>query len=65
MLTFIEVPLLRQSSQFKRRHGKGFWKQRENRRQFLIDLATSKGLDPFDPATWDIITPKDLLRAKV
>jgi hypothetical protein len=34
----------------------GFWKTRENRRQFLIDLATSKGLDPFDPNTWKSIT---------
>jgi hypothetical protein len=44
---------------------KGFWKRRENRRQFLIDLATSKGLDPFDPSTWNIIKCEDVEQAKV
>jgi hypothetical protein len=37
---------------------------RENRRKFLIDLAVSKGLDPFSKATWDKITLKDILQAK-
>jgi hypothetical protein len=43
----------------------GYWWQRENRRQFLIDLATSKGLDPFDPSTWNIIKCEDVDKAKV
>jgi hypothetical protein len=43
----------------------GFWNDRENRRQFLIDLATSKGLDPFDPNTWTCITKKDIIVARV
>jgi hypothetical protein len=45
--------------------GKGFWGQHENRRKFLIDLATSKGLDPFDPHTWQNMTLKDIVDAKV
>jgi hypothetical protein len=44
---------------------KGFWQNRENRRQFFIDLATSKGLDPFHPDTWKKITRKDLRAFKV
>jgi hypothetical protein len=47
------------------RHAKGFWKDRENRRQFLIDLAQSKGLDPFHPNTWTCITQKEIIAAKV
>jgi hypothetical protein len=46
-------------------HTRGFWSDRENRRQFLIDLATSKGLDPFDPQTWTTITLNDFRAAKV
>jgi hypothetical protein len=46
-------------------HTKGFWDHRENRRQFLIDLAKSKGLDPFDPNTWTCINCNDVLAAKV
>jgi hypothetical protein len=43
-----------------------FWQKRENRRQALIDLATSKGLDPFDTVTWETkITHKDVMQAKV
>jgi hypothetical protein len=42
-----------------------YWTERKNRRQFLIDLATSKGLDPFNPNTWTIITWSDVLAAKV
>src|SRR5690606_25704409 len=29
-------------------------------RQFLIDLATSKGLNPHSPATWEIINKKHI-----
>jgi hypothetical protein len=46
-------------------HTRGFWKDRENRRQFLIDLAKSKGLDPFDPQTWTTITHNDVRASKV
>jgi Cft2 family RNA processing exonuclease len=52
----------RTTTKYKR---KGFWKDRENRRQFLIDLAKSKGLDPFNPKTWTIITTYDIIAAKV
>jgi hypothetical protein len=44
---------------------KGWWRHRENRRQFLIDLATSKGLDPFTISTWQIITKNDIQTAGV
>jgi len=44
---------------------RGFWKKPENRRQFLIDLANSKGLDPFKADTWDVITRNDIIKAKV
>jgi hypothetical protein len=43
----------------------GFWRERDNRRKFLIDLATSKGLDPFTPSTWYKLTPGDVKEAKV
>jgi hypothetical protein len=31
----------------------------------LIDLATSKGLDPFVASTWNKITTEDVFRASV
>jgi hypothetical protein len=46
-------------------HKPGYWKQRENRRQFLIQLAISKGLDPFVARTWYKISRKDIQDAKV
>jgi hypothetical protein len=46
-------------------HIREYWNNRENRRQFLIDLATAKGLDPFNPNTWTCITKKDVIAAKV
>jgi hypothetical protein len=50
----------------KDRSPPGYWKQRENRRQFLIDLASSKGLDPFCVNTWYyFITTKDIIANKV
>jgi hypothetical protein len=42
-----------------------FWHDRENRRQFLIDLASSKGLDPFKIDTWTLLTQNDVIAAKV
>jgi hypothetical protein len=50
---------------FEENRNKGYWKDRENRRQFLIDLATSKGLDPFKSTTWTSTTWKDVIAAKV
>ena len=45
---------------------KGYWNKHENRRQFLIDLATSKGFDPFNPDTWtDHISRQHIEKAKV
>jgi hypothetical protein len=44
---------------------RGGWKNRASRRKFLIRLATSKGLDPFNPKTWTTITQNDVLAAKV
>jgi hypothetical protein len=49
----------------KKTHKKGFWTKRENRRQFLIDLAKSKGLDPFAASTWRTITTADIGAAQV
>jgi hypothetical protein len=43
----------------------GFWNDRTNRRQFLIDLAKSKGLDPLSVYTWKNITQNDVITAKV
>ncbi len=37
----------------------------KNQRQFLIDLANSKGLDPFKADTWKVITSTDIIKAKV
>src|SRR5690625_5254715 len=47
------------------RHPHQYWTKHENRRQFLIDLAKAKGLDPFKMETWNIITRRDIIDAKV
>jgi hypothetical protein len=60
------VPTLKNKSKTnKANHKAGFWTLQENRRQFFIDLALSKGLDPFAKSTWDSITAKDIDAAKV
>jgi hypothetical protein len=59
------VPSIRprnHKKKIKRAHG--YWSQRENRRQFLIGLAKSKGLDPFNASTWKTLTVKDVIAAK-
>src|SRR5690606_5623420 len=43
----------------------GYWQKHENRRQFLIDLAKSKGLDPFKADTWTKILKKDIIKARL
>jgi hypothetical protein len=59
------VPSLRQKNITKISRRKGYWMILENRRKFLIDLATTKGLDPFKAATWYTLTTKDILQAGV
>src|SRR5690606_38804371 len=55
-----------QSSSRTRYKSMGWWKNTSNRRQFLIDLATSKGLDPFSADTWTTkILRRDIVNAKV
>jgi hypothetical protein len=41
------------------------WQQLEARRQLLIDLATSKGFDPFDPQTWYSFKRADIAKLVV
>src|SRR5690625_4689233 len=44
---------------------KGWWSDMNNRRQFLIDLAISKRLDPFNADTWKNISYKDVIKFNV
>jgi hypothetical protein len=73
-VSFLLLPLVvtyfhHNAGRILKRDGKnrewGYWNQSENRRQFLIDLAKSKGLDPFAAVTWYKITRKDIINAKV
>lgn len=60
------VPVIRKDpSEMRPTRKKGFWARPENRRQFLIDLATSRGMDPFIADTWYGITQKDIELARV
>ena len=44
---------------------KGYWKDPENRKQFLVSLAEGMGADPADPATWRHVTVEMVHAKKV
>lgn len=44
---------------------KGYWKEQQNQRQFFIDIAAEKGVDPVRPESWERITSKDILKKRV
>lgn len=42
-----------------------YWESEANRRKVFIEYAEAKGLDPFVPATWQLVSREDFLKAKV
>jgi len=49
----------------KRHKAKGYWRDPENKRKFFLEIAAEKGLDPYDPKTWQNITYANLRERNV
>lgn len=49
----------------KARLSNGFWRDRENRKQFFCKYAAQIGGDPFDSRTWENLTDSQLSFLKV
>ena len=59
----LALPSLRRPAREAKR--KGYWLDRENRRQFFLAIAAEKGFDPSDWLNWRQVTIKHIKEKKV
>jgi len=44
---------------------RGYWKDPEHRKQFFLELANEKGINPNQPGAWEALTVAHVLAKKV
>jgi len=47
------------------KRSKGFWDNKDNRRQFFLELANELGFDPMVPENWHKVSDAQILAKKV
>jgi len=61
----LESPFKRSRSKNGAVKPKGYWREREHQRQYLIEFAESMGFDPLVPENWKNITKTMICSRKV